>query len=627
MAPFPKLQEIAREVVKQREDEWLAGIEIVSGNLEAGVTAVKQVMTNEVRAIISRGGTALLIARELNVPVIEIKTTVPDVLRALGKIPIKQGPIGIVGFSNVITPYTDMIELFGTSLRIVTIDEHSQVKEKILAAVRDGVRVVVGDYVAVQAATELGLNAILIESGKDAVEQALEEAQKLVGVRSKRLESSELLNTIIESSTDGIIYIDRDERIIIFNPMAEEIFSVSADCAIGRPVTEVIPNTRLPLVVAKGIPEIGEIQQVGSKMIATKRIPIKIGGEVIGAVANFQDVTQLQRYEHDIRQKLYAKGLIAKMTIDDIVGTSPAIKAAKERACQYGETSSTVLITGESGTGKEMFAQSIHNLSERRKGPFVAVNCASLPENLLESELFGYEEGAFTGARKGGKMGLIEIAHNGTIFLDEISEMNLVLQSRLLRVLQEKEVMRLGGDRLIAVDVRFIAATNQNLQELIQKKQFRQDLYYRLDILRLHIPPLRERATDIPILAEFFIDKFCRQHKKHVRITPGVMKLLKRYHWPGNIRELANILERAVLLASGDKIEENCIREALLYNSNITNITPSECETPPTADSLSNLEQHTIKRILVEEGYNYSKAAARLGINRTTLWRKLHKLD
>ncbi|SMC32105.1 PAS domain S-box-containing protein [Sporomusa malonica] len=595
---------------------------VVSGSFEAGVIAAKEAVDKGAEMIISCGGTAQLIAAAINVPVVEIKVTVLDVLNALGKVKPKKSLVGIAGFPNVIYGCEKLLNFCKMPLQVINLENHSEAKEKILTAAHQGIRVIVGDSISVETAIQLGLQGILIQSDKNSISQAIKEAQLIVGVRRNEQERFQLLKIIIESSTDGIISIDSNNRINIFNPMAEEIFQMPAAQAIAQPVTAIIPNTRLPQVIAHGISEIGDIQYIGSKVIATKRIPIKIGNEVVGAVANFQDITQLQRYEQDIRQKLYAKGLTAKVSIDEIIGTSAALTITKERARLYGATDSTILITGESGTGKEMFAQSIHNLSKRKNGPFVAINCAALPDNLLESELFGYEEGAFTGARKGGKPGLLELAHNGTVFLDEISEMHLILQSRLLRVLQEKEVMRLGGDRVIPIDVRYIAATNQNLDELVANKQFRQDLYYRLNILRVHVPPLRERTSDIPALAEYFIKKFNKQHKKDVTISAGIQKILKKHRWPGNVREFANSIERAVLLATGNMIGESCIRQALFHDHDVMH---DEAETMDT-NILSNLEHHTITKILAEEGFNYTKTANRLGINRTTLWRKLHKL-
>jgi transcriptional regulator with PAS, ATPase and Fis domain len=268
-----------------------------------------------------------------------------------------------------------------------------------------------------------------------------------------------------------------------------------------------------------------------------------------------------------------------------------------------------------------MIAQGLHNLSRRAKGPFVAFNCAAVPENLLESELFGYEEGAFTGARRGGKIGLMELAHGGTLFMDEIGEMPLSLQARILRVIQEKEVMRIGGERIIPVDLRLLSATNENLPQLIEKRQFRKDLYYRINVLRLHIPPLRDRHEDIPLLVEHILKRHQAMNRAVTGIAAKALKRLCQQAWPGNVRELESTLERALLLSRGPVLQDEDILEALYLHA--------EPEGPAglTAggDALLNIEKVTIERVLQEEKFNYSRAAARLGINRTTLWRKLNR--
>ena len=291
------------------------------------------------------------------------------------------------------------------------------------------------------------------------------------------------------------------------------------------------------------------------------------------------------------------------------------------KARQFAAVDSNVLITGESGTGKEMIAQGLHNLSRRAKGPFVAFNCAAVPENLLESELFGYEEGAFTGARRGGKVGLMELAHGGTLFMDEIGEMPLPLQARILRVIQEKEVMRIGGERIIPVDLRLLSATNENLMQMIETRRFRKDLYYRINVLRLHIPPLRERQEDIPLLVEHIMNRHQAMNPAIRGIAAKALQLLGRQEWPGNVRELESTLERALLLAQGNMLQEADIREALQLNAAAE--VPVEAEAG--GDALLDIEKSTIDRILREEKFNYSRAASRLGINRTTLWRKLKK--
>jgi transcriptional regulator with PAS, ATPase and Fis domain len=289
-----------------------------------------------------------------------------------------------------------------------------------------------------------------------------------------------------------------------------------------------------------------------------------------------------------------------------------------------------VLIMGESGTGKEMFAQSIHNASSRRKGPFVAVNCAALPENLLESELFGYAEGAFTGASRGGKMGLFEMGHRGTIFLDEISEISPKLQGRLLRVLQEREIMRLGDDRVIPVDVRVITATNQDLGRMMQENLFRTDLYYRVDILRLVIPPLRERREDIVPMMRHFLEFYCLRSKKEFKeIDLDTQNLLSGYHWPGNVRELRNVAERLAVLGSIGGIESRDVEGMLsqpfakkIISKAVTNIRPVNVES-----GRGNLNRSLLIQVLEESNYHYGKAAARLGISRTTLWRRLKDFE
>lgn len=300
----------------------------------------------------------------------------------------------------------------------------------------------------------------------------------------------------------------------------------------------------------------------------------------------------------------------------------------KNKAKKYALTNSTILITGESGTGKEMLVQGIHNMSDRSQGPFVAVNCAALPENLLESELFGYVDGAFTGAKRGGRQGLFELAHGGTLFLDEIGEMPLSLQSRILRVLQEREVMPLGGESIIPIDVRIIAATNQNLSKMVEEGSFRSDLYYRLNILRIHMPTLAERKEDIPLLADKLLQKMRDINPNLKNITKEAKVFLSNCRWPGNIRQFVNMMERIMLLTDGDTITKQDVINAYEDDKEISVLGEKEyvesIETINTVDkNLAQMEVELLHKVLVEENYNYSKAAKRLGIHRTTLWRKL----
>ncbi|OAT86163.1 sigma-54 interaction domain-containing protein [Desulfotomaculum copahuensis] len=330
-------------------------------------------------------------------------------------------------------------------------------------------------------------------------------------------------------------------------------------------------------------------------------------------------------------QQLHIRGLVAKFRFGDIVGRSAMIEETIREARKYAHSGAAVLITGESGTGKELFAQSIYNESNRREGPFVAVNCAALPENLLESELFGYEDGAFTGARKGGRQGLFPLAHGGTIFLDEVGELSSGLQARLLRVLQEKEIMPVGGHRIIPVDVRVISATNQNLTRAVQEGRFRKDLYFRLNVLNLQVPPLRDRLEDIPGLFIYFLERLAGPGAaEKLNINNKLPESLKKYMWPGNVRELEGFVERYVALS-----EEN-IHTHPTFHRLLNKLTAGEEKIPPP----DNDHQLTIelgdmlymeRQILTQASRiirgGKSEMARVLGISRTTLWKKLKELN
>jgi transcriptional regulator with PAS, ATPase and Fis domain len=305
--------------------------------------------------------------------------------------------------------------------------------------------------------------------------------------------------------------------------------------------------------------------------------------------------------------------------LDTIIGNSDRVKELKRTILRIVNTDSTVLITGESGTGKEVFANVIHEMSNRRDNNFIKINCAAIPENILEAELFGYEDGAFTGARRGGKIGKFELADQGTIFLDEIGDMSFDMQSKLLRVLQEKEIERVGGNTIKKINVRIIAATNQNLQEKIKRGEFREDLYYRLNVVALELPPLRERAEDIPLLCDYFLKKYNDKFGIYIeKIDDEAMDCLKNYSWPGNIRELENAIERAYNLIDGNVIKLKHLPEKIVSNNRPLCVGSLN-------KTLNEIEKQRIIDALKASGGNKSKAAKMLGINRAGLYQKLKK--
>ncbi|CUH97725.1 hypothetical protein P22_3860 [Propionispora sp. 2/2-37] len=620
VAPYVSLANLAQEVVVERFFDSAQLIKVVTGNLHECLHAVRQAVEDGVEVIVSRGGTATLIEKHVNIPIVPIQVTVMDVLRALRKHGEYPEKIGIAGFENVIYGCEDLGSLLGSTFVEIAISNEAEAAEKIAAAVHQGVRLIIGDAISVKLASRLGIQGALIQSGKEALYKAIREAGLIARVRREEQEKAELLYTMVAASAEGIIATDIRNKITIFNPMAEKLFQVSHLEAVGRPLQAVVPQLKLPDFDGPD-EQMADVQHIGDKALMVRCNRIMVKEEAVGTIYNVQHVSQLQQLEQNVRKKMHAKGLVARIKMTDMVGSSASCQALKRKAAKYALTQSTILVTGESGTGKEMVVQSIHNMSTRADGPFVAVNCAALPETLLESELFGYEEGAFTGAKKGGRQGLFELAHNGTLFLDEIGEMPLGLQARLLRVLQEKSVMHLGGDSVIPVDVRIIAATNQNLAQLMGEKKFREDLYYRLNILRIHMPALRERVEDIPLIAKQMIKKMQSVNAKVTGLDLAAGQYLEQCRWPGNIRQLANTIERAMLLSNGPSITKQDIIEAYDEGEIIGELNGNNAA---EQGSLAAAEQNTLLRVLMEEKYNYSRAAARLGIHRTTLWRKLN---
>lgn len=629
IAPDDKLHKLAKDVVNSFDDE----IEVYQGSLSEGVKVAKQAVKNGTNIIISRGGTGDLIKRNLQIPVVNLETSSFDIINSISKAVRYSNNIGIVGFDNLVSAYERVIDIlentFSAHITIAAIESDRQVERKIIELYKAGIRVFIGGHIVNNATQKLGYNGVLIETGKEAIIESIKHAKNLLHVQMKEKEHTELLKSIIDFAYDGILAIDKFGLITVFNPVIQKITGVISKNALGKLVDEVVENTRMNYVLKTGEAELGEIQQIGETSIVTNRVPIIVDNEVIGVVATFQEIEKIQRIENQIRKKLLAKGHIAKATFDNIKGKGKEILHTKEKAKLYAEVDSTILILGETGTGKELFAQSIHNSSSRKDKQFVAVNCAALPENLLESELFGYVEGAFTGAKKGGKPGLFELAHGGTIFLDEISEMPLRLQARFLRVLQEKEVVRLGDDRIIPVDVRVIAATNRELHKQVEIGEFREDLYYRLNVLRLEIPPLRNRKEDISDLIYYFIDEKCKTLNRSVKgIAYETLVKLINYNWPGNVRQLENIIERCVVLCKDKEINNEIVFEAI---SNLLNFIPEESSLEriniQNTGVLKNIEGETIKRVLMETNGNKTLAAEKLGISVTTLWRRLKKID
>jgi transcriptional regulator with PAS, ATPase and Fis domain len=447
-------------------------------------------------------------------------------------------------------------------------------------------------------------------------------------------QEKKLLETILESAYERIVVVDAQGYITMINQTYADFLGIKREEAIGRHVTEVIENTRMHIVAQTGVPELGQIQYIkGTAMVCT-RLPIEIDGKIVGAVgkAIFNDLGELNQLVEKVnslqKELEYYKDTLkivhgSHYTMKDIIGLSKEMQELKLVAYRVAQTGSTVLIRGESGTGKELFAQAIHEASPRRSGPFLKVNCAAIPENLLESELFGYEEGAFTGAKRGGRIGKFELAQAGTIFLDEIGDMPSNMQAKLLRVLQEKEIERVGGNKSIPINVRVIAATNRNLEDLLKRKVFREDLYYRLNVVELKIPALRDRRDDIPYLVEYLLEKLARKMGISLpKIDKEALEILSDYHYPGNIRELENILERTLNFIDGDTITAASLPVYLKNSLGDSRVFPA---TVSLKDYLEEAEKIAIRRALEISKGNKNKAAQLLQMSRSNFYLKLEK--
>ena len=441
------------------------------------------------------------------------------------------------------------------------------------------------------------------------------------------------LENIFEQAYDGVMVVDRNGIITRITKAYCRFLNIKQEKAIGKHCTEVLPNSRMHIVAQTGVAEVGEPMSIEGKEALVMRLPLRENGELVGAVGKvmFRDVQELRTLAEKLdllenKIKFYEKELQQyqkyRYTFRSIVGNSPALLRAKALAEKAASGKSTVLLLGESGTGKELFAHAIHAASARDKNPFVRVNCGAIPAELLESELFGYEEGAFTGAKKGGKIGKFEAANGGTIFLDEIGDLPLAMQAKVLRVLQEKEVERVGSNQIQQLNIRVIAATHRDLEKMVVSGEFRRDLYYRLNVFTINIPPLREREGDISILSDYLLGKVERELGSSPKVLDKrVEELFNLYSWPGNVRELQNALERALNVAEGQKI---LIRDLPLYLQDLEGGQKIKVLQPLTLE-IAEAERRAILKALELTAGNKAKAAEKLGIHRTNLYRKMEK--
>ncbi len=619
---YRAIREFAAPVVAEFGDR--ARVEVVDGSFERALAiAHDRVARGTVDAFVSAGANAALLRSHLQVPVATIPLTGFDILQALIRAREHTRVVGIVMYGQIIPELEAVKGLLNIGIEQHAYSTPSEARARIDTLRAAGVRVVVGSSLVVEAAREAGLQGELAYS-QASIRQGFEHALDLA--RVARLEASRYaqLNAVLQHLQDAVLAVDAQAVVTAANPAMQRALGLPAKPLAGCHLDELPVELDLKPLLTGAAAGRGVLHLAGRDWLADRR-PIVESGAVAGATLTLYDAGQIHeadgRLRSQQRRRQQTSPAGARWRFDDLLGRSPEFLRTLAMARRYAGTDLSILIRGESGTGKELLAQAIHQASARASRPFVAINCAALPDGLLESELFGHEEGAFTGARRGGQRGLFEAAHTGTLFLDEIGDMPLALQTRLLRVLQEREIQRLGAAGSIPVDVRVIAATHQPLDDMLLSRQFRADLFHRLDTLRLSLPPLRERVPDIALLAQALLADALRRHRSTqdaaVLLAP-LINQFKRYAWPGNVRELSNVMERlAVFALQAQRVHDLDLAEfALECPGLLTAAGPAqECS------GASRVERARLA--LAQHAGNSTRAAAHLGISRTTLWRWL----
>lgn len=599
---------------------------------KSGMEAVDvafNLLSHGLRIVISQGLTLKEIEHALSIPVMELPfgglETLQIVKTSLSL--SKNGKIVHVGTEHLYHHIKKALRSLGISEDSIAFSELGPItsRERVVQQLIDeGFDTFIGGNLIAEYANSHGCLGIEFDVDTLAVQVTLLNAQALVRSMHNTDEQLNLQAAILRVSSDSIVALDTQRRISQVNLSACEIFGESSDALVGQTFEEVMRRHNFV--------DIDELKQQqgplpsSSVPVILREAPVVLDNQPRGSVVSIKKFSEIQELEYRGRKDLLLKGLVAKSVFDDIHGSSAAIRQAKERAAIFAKYESPILLYGETGTGKELFAQSIHNGSSRKGQPFVAINCAALSESLIESELFGYVKGAFTGANKEGKQGLFELANKGTIFLDEISELPISIQSKLLRAIQEGEIIRVGGDKIIRVDTRVICSSNKDLLQLIQENKFKVDLYYRLCVLEVDIPPLRERSEDIPILATRFVQSRAKKHQKDIRsIHPRVLDELSQMQFMGNIRELISIAERMVILETTPEISVETLHRCIPATGS-TPTPPKSPELPEFSAELMNFKdapKQMILHALEQCGWNKAAAARMLKIDASTLYRKM----
>ena len=569
---------------------------------------------------------------EVSIPIAVIRRSPSTIISILVDVLKNEKKIALVaherenGDSYYVRSMKEAAAVFPAETRLFSFQSYRDAPETLRNICKMGFKVAVGPNNLQQAAREMGLDYRTVPLAESDLMDAVEQARYHLRLYQQHIQNESLINMILDRSDQGNVALDGEGRIIHINSAARSMFSLMKTDPIGLHYEDT------PLGSIDAIAEVIKsrrpqkcVETMKDDVLVCDVSPLFIDGVLSNVILSCELADRIQEKDINVRNKLLSDNRKAGKTFRAIVGSSEPLSRTLAMAKRYAYYDSTILISAPSGCGKEVFAQSIHNASRRKDKPFVVINCAALPESILESLLFGYEPGTFTGAKAGGKAGLFELAHRGTVFLDEISEMPLMMQSRFLRVIQEREVMRIGSDRPIPVDIRIIAATNRDLWKMVEENKFREDLYHRISVLLLEIPPLDERKEDIEQLARYFLsERSVQLRMPKPLLTDKAVEFLKKQSYRGNVRQLNNILERAMILAPSALIDVHDLETAI--GGSLHEKTEDATEAASTlSDSKTLGEIEAICNAMKKYNGNRNRMAVHLGISTTTLWRKMRQ--
>ena len=587
-------------------------LHVVVTSYEAALDDAQAIFDAGYEVLLCHGGFREAVFRKFGRRTVYIERSEIDLVKALRQAKAQAATVALTAHVNEPRDIAFMESLLDMHIVPVRYNDRDDLEEKITRIMEGGVRVFVGGGGTGRIVNRLGGQVILDEPQAINIGNALNRAATIA--ENQRMEQTNLSNiqAILHHSKEGVICLSAQRQMVFHNALAMTFLGAKTD----RDLPRFFAALCLDSVLEDGVPCIDRVVTINGRHLLINTFALTISSGATGAVCFIHDVQTLQKINRKIDTDLHSRGLVSNYTVKDIVGTSPAMGKLHETILRYGPTDIAVYIHGETGTGKELAAHALHAASKRARQPFVVVNCAALPDPLLESELFGYEEGAFTGAKRGGKEGLFEMANGGTLFFDEIGDMSHAVQLRLLRVLDAKEVMHVGGDRFIPVDVRVICASHKQLLDMLQAGTFRMDLYFRLAGVCLEVPPLRERMDDIPLLLGSLLQRY---GKTPAVLTPRILQAIRQHGWPGNIRELMAVME-CYLVLLGEGKASNADFEEVLRSRHLIRNAPA----PQTlAESMAVHRLELIRRELGRHSGDRKQTAKALGISYSSLRRFL----